>query len=135
MEARDRDRPGVRKPLQRYGRVPDRAGPFRGSDSLAGARHGSAPLRAATFSALQPGARVSGKRNVQPRDALLPGSTGNRAALFGGAAGASFHPPHGELKPSSPSSSAPSPEDQPPFTNANRIHDDASSADGFTMRS
>jgi tetratricopeptide (TPR) repeat protein len=36
---------------------------------------------------LQPGARVSRKRDVQPRHALLPGSAGNRAALFTGAPG------------------------------------------------
>src|SRR5216683_288504 len=42
--------------------------------------------------------RVFGKRDVQPRHALLPGSAGDRAALFAGAAGAGFSPPHGQLK-------------------------------------
>src|SRR2546425_2474310 len=97
MQARHRARSGIWQPLQRHRRVSDRTGPVRGSDSLAGTSHGSAPLRAAPFSALQPGPRVSRKRNVQPCDALLPGSSGNRAALFAGAAGAGFAPPHGEL--------------------------------------
>src|SRR5712692_8882663 len=98
MQARNRARSGVWQPLQRHRGIPDRAGPLRGSDSLAGTRHGSAPLRASTFSALQPGPRVPRKRNVQPRDSLLPGSAGNRAAVFTGAAGAGFASPHGELK-------------------------------------
>src|SRR6266404_639153 len=98
MQTRHRDRSRIRQSLQRHRRLPDRAGPLRGSDSLAGTRHGSAPLRTTTLSALQPGPRVSRKRDVQPRDALLPGSAGNRAALFAGEAGARLASPHGELK-------------------------------------
>src|SRR5712691_3131474 len=98
MQAGHRARSGVWQSLQRYRRVSDRTGTLRGSDSLARTCDGSAPLRAAPFSTLQPGARVSRKRNVQPRDALLSGSAGNRAALFAGAAGARFASPHGELK-------------------------------------
>src|SRR5712671_4993334 len=67
---------------------------------MAPTRHGSAALRAAPLSALQPGARVPRKRDVQPRHALLPGSFGDRAALFAGAPGTRFAPPHGELKKS-----------------------------------
>src|SRR5258708_6879707 len=98
MQARHRARSGVRQSLQRYRRVSDRAGPVRGSHSLARTGHGSAPLRAAPLSALQPGPRLPWTRDVQPRDALLPGSAGDRAAVFAGAAGAGFAPPHGQLK-------------------------------------
>src|SRR5229473_4818024 len=100
MQARHRARSGVRQPLQRHRRVSDRVGPVRGSDSLAGTSHGWAPLRAASLSALQPGPRVPWKRDVQPRHTLLPGSTGDRAALLAGAAGSRFAAPHGELKES-----------------------------------
>src|SRR5437764_4978588 len=61
------------------------------------ARHRSAPLRAAAFSALQSGTRVPRERDVLERHALLPGSAGNRAALFARPASAGFSPPHGEL--------------------------------------
>src|SRR5260370_39370955 len=98
MKTRVRARPGIGQPLNGHRRVHDRAGALRGSDSLAGTRHGSAPMRAAQLSALHPGPRVSGKRDVQPLHALLPGSAGDRAAVFAGAAGAGFSPPHGELR-------------------------------------
>src|SRR5260370_40889839 len=80
------------------GGIVDAMGPLGAADSGAGRRWGGPPLRAAPLSSLQPGPRISRKRNVQPRHTLLPGSAGNRAALFAGATGIGFAPPHGELK-------------------------------------
>src|SRR4029077_15924668 len=64
---------------------------------MARTRRGSAALRTAAFSALQPGPRLSGQRAVRPGHALLPGSTECRAAVLAGAAGAGFSPPHVKL--------------------------------------
>src|SRR5882724_6298480 len=70
---------------------------------MARTRRGSAALRTAAFSALQPGPRLSRQRDVRPGDALLPGSSGSRAALFAGPPSAGHPPPHGQLKqPRSP---------------------------------
>ena len=75
----------------------DIAGPLRRGHPMAGTRSRSNALRAAPFSALQPGPRLSGQRDVRESYRLLPAGSGHRTTLRASPRSSGFAPPPGQL--------------------------------------